>query len=338
MDSLRHCHWLALAACLAGCPFHPDATTAAGDDGSSGDGGSDGSVSASVSVSDTDSASSMTSSADGNSTSASSATSAESDTTGGDPCGDLVCVHGTCSATTDAPACTCDPGWEGPDCGQNIDDCAAAGCVNGTCVDQVEGFMCECDPGYDGDICDEVAQPFCLVGTLTVDDALDVVNGNPATGVFEHLQGVPIDMKLVLPIDNSYTMVGGGEFGPQGQLRMLDVSAVSFVFGDNQLNDEFAAYEGMPYDQMALVNGPTIGYYIGNMVSPEAAEYWGFETYTDPLGIVIGDDGFPVLLPSTGGPVEGGVILRRYVSNPFNMTDYAMSRMSVELLNGDDCN
>ena len=45
----------------------------------------------------------------------------------------------------DGYACSCDAGWDGADCKDNIDDCDGKGfleCGNGRCVDRVDGYAC----------------------------------------------------------------------------------------------------------------------------------------------------------------------------------------------------
>jgi cellulase/cellobiase CelA1 len=48
----------------------------------------------------------------------------------------------------------CPPGFDGPDCDNNIDDCAQEACQNGgTCVDAINGYTCECPPDWGGADC-----------------------------------------------------------------------------------------------------------------------------------------------------------------------------------------
>jgi hypothetical protein len=253
----------------------------------------------------------------------------------GEACGEIVCTNGTC--INDA-VCECDPGWEGTACDVNVDDCADEPCANGECHDDVDGFTCECDDAFEGELCDALAMPFCLVGTLTVEDALDVVNGEPSTMAFEHLEGVGIDFHLVFDVSNSFTQVNADPYnGPEGQLRVLAVDILEFGFSDPFMQDTFgAAFVGMPYDDIVLVNGPTVGVDLGNFVSPTDDEYWGWETYATALPLVVDETGFPALLPSTGAGA-GMLALRRYQTGDPLMTDYATSSWTVELRNGAAC-
>ncbi|XP_073817054.1 cell polarity complex component crumbs isoform X3 [Musca autumnalis] len=80
------------------------------------------------------------------------------------------CKNGAfCSAPTESYACTCQPGYDGDDCSNNIDECATAMCENNsTCIDKVADFICNCLPGYDGRFCenniDECASQPCHNG------------------------------------------------------------------------------------------------------------------------------------------------------------------------------
>ena len=47
--------------------------------------------------------------------------------------------------------CTCNPGWEGANCGTDIDECAldTDGCpVNSECIDTPGSFRCQCNDGF----------------------------------------------------------------------------------------------------------------------------------------------------------------------------------------------
>uniref|UniRef100_A0A672J0C2 Delta-like protein n=1 Tax=Salarias fasciatus TaxID=181472 RepID=A0A672J0C2_SALFA len=51
--------------------------------------------------------------------------------------------------------CTCDPGFSGIYCHENINDCVSTPCKNGgTCIDGVNSFQCFCPDGWEGRVCD----------------------------------------------------------------------------------------------------------------------------------------------------------------------------------------
>ncbi|XP_030376578.1 protein crumbs isoform X3 [Scaptodrosophila lebanonensis] len=63
---------------------------------------------------------------------------------------------GSCNAPSEEYACTCLPGYEGDDCGTDIDECLNAHCENnGTCLNQVADFYCQCQPGFEGRYCEQ---------------------------------------------------------------------------------------------------------------------------------------------------------------------------------------
>lgn len=76
---------------------------------------------------------------------------------------------GYCRAPSDEYACTCQAGYEGDDCGTDIDECLDTVCQNnGTCVNLVADFHCQCEPGFEGKHCelniDECADQPCHNG------------------------------------------------------------------------------------------------------------------------------------------------------------------------------
>ncbi|VVC92301.1 unnamed protein product [Leptidea sinapis] len=93
------------------------------------------------------------------------------------PCAPQPCDHGTCALAAPPPAapagspapaaapspgfvCTCERGWGGARCDQDIDDCAAAPCRHGgTCRDRLDAFVCDCPPGWTGATCADVFVP-----------------------------------------------------------------------------------------------------------------------------------------------------------------------------------
>ncbi|XP_037020032.2 protein crumbs homolog 2 isoform X1 [Artibeus jamaicensis] len=65
--------------------------------------------------------------------------------------------------------CRCPPGFEGDDCGVDVDECASGPCLSGgRCQDLPNGFQCHCPDGYTGLTCqedvDECLSEPCLHG------------------------------------------------------------------------------------------------------------------------------------------------------------------------------
>ncbi|XP_070536661.1 cubilin-like [Ptychodera flava] len=74
-------------------------------------------------------------------------------------CSNNPCVNGNCQQQGSTYFCVCDPGWNGQNCDNNIDECSSNPCQNGgTCVDGVNGYSCTCATGYTGDNCEDEAQ------------------------------------------------------------------------------------------------------------------------------------------------------------------------------------
>ncbi|XP_035380216.1 protein jagged-2b isoform X1 [Electrophorus electricus] len=64
--------------------------------------------------------------------------------------------HGHCvSQPTGNFTCTCDAGYTGAYCHENVNDCVSSPCRNaGTCIDGVTSFQCFCPDGWEGNLCD----------------------------------------------------------------------------------------------------------------------------------------------------------------------------------------
>ncbi|XP_035671881.1 fibropellin-3-like [Branchiostoma floridae] len=64
------------------------------------------------------------------------------------------CVHGTCTDANGGYTCTCENGWEGTNCDQDINECNNSPCVHGSCIDAIGGYTCTCQNGWEGTNCD----------------------------------------------------------------------------------------------------------------------------------------------------------------------------------------
>ncbi|XP_059170018.1 mucin-like protein [Physella acuta] len=69
------------------------------------------------------------------------------------PCSSVPCKHGVCSANETSYWCTCDEGWTGRNCSEDIDECAnkiqPVSCrEHSTCVNTAGSYTCPCVDGY----------------------------------------------------------------------------------------------------------------------------------------------------------------------------------------------
>nr|XP_032803601.1 protein jagged-1b-like [Petromyzon marinus] len=64
--------------------------------------------------------------------------------------------HGRCVSQGGGKfTCSCDEGFTGTYCHENINDCTVNPCKNGgTCIDGVKSYQCICHEGWEGDVCE----------------------------------------------------------------------------------------------------------------------------------------------------------------------------------------
>ncbi|XP_072507728.1 cubilin [Notamacropus eugenii] len=76
-------------------------------------------------------------------------------------CQSHPCVNGQCIETVSSYLCKCDPGWEGTNCTENINECLSQPCFNGgTCTDGINSYTCECTSAWTGSQC-QTPQQVC---------------------------------------------------------------------------------------------------------------------------------------------------------------------------------
>ena len=101
-------------------------------------------------------------------------------------CEAAPCVHGTCSeSSTDLSIllgeykCTCEAGWAGQRCDEDIDECASNPCRNdGICTDSIDSYSCECPARFEGEHC-EVNE----CGTVNAAQAGLIIGSNMCSGM-----------------------------------------------------------------------------------------------------------------------------------------------------------
>ena len=83
-----------------------------------------------------------------------------------------------CSDLVNSYKCTCNPGYEGVYCENDVDDCGHSNCLHGsTCQDRVDNYFCKCQLGYDGKHCenniDECIANICSSNTVECNDHIN---------------------------------------------------------------------------------------------------------------------------------------------------------------------
>nr|XP_034315969.1 EGF-like repeat and discoidin I-like domain-containing protein 3 [Crassostrea gigas] len=108
-----------------------------------------------------------------------------------DECQNDTCLNGaTCTNIPGSFNCTCDAGWTGIICNEDINECLDNPCHNGgTCSNNAGSFTCTCADGFTGALCNEVlpnialGKPAAQSSTKLHYNAAYAVDGNRGTDV-----------------------------------------------------------------------------------------------------------------------------------------------------------
>ena len=73
-----------------------------------------------------------------------------------DWCGSSPCQNGgNCIDNNVTFSCSCQPGYQGSLCEEDIKECETAPCMNqGTCIERNGTFSCQCPTGWTGNVCE----------------------------------------------------------------------------------------------------------------------------------------------------------------------------------------
>nr|XP_034315525.1 neurogenic locus notch homolog protein 3-like [Crassostrea gigas] len=112
-----------------------------------------------------------------------------------DECQNDPCLNGaTCTNTSGSFNCTCDAGWTGIVCDEDINECLDNPCQNGgTCSNSDGSFTCACAGGFTGALCNEVlpnialGKPSAQSTTFGSLNAAYAVDGNRGTYIFQDM-------------------------------------------------------------------------------------------------------------------------------------------------------
>ena len=64
-----------------------------------------------------------------------------------------ICKHGTCKNTRGSYQCTCQTGWTGYNCSEDVNECNYHICAHGGCKNTQGGYQCTCYSGWTGRNC-----------------------------------------------------------------------------------------------------------------------------------------------------------------------------------------
>ena len=202
----------------------------------------------------------------------------------------------------------------------NTDGCLT-GCKGASCGD---GFIRLCDPATQdcGSACGD--KSWCITGEVAFVDVPDVVNGNPASGALEPLQGQSLSFTIGFDVLSEALVPGLGFF--DGPTRQLTTGPVDVSFAGPQsvaaaLTDNL---QGQPWrvDLAAGVSAGEASIKGAVLVGPKGpgiVDVFGLELYASAV-LPIDDEGVPLLAAAEW---TGNATVRRYAGTTTNMTDYA---------------
>ena len=183
-----------------------------------------------------------------------------------------------------------------------------------------------------------------LHGEFTLTHVQDPVFGHPDTDAFNHLVGLPLVFDVSFGsiafehrVDDSNNHVKRLEVRTGPVQITLSGDATEYL--QQTVAPTFAAaYMELHLSHDVWTQQTTLG--MISIIGPVATQFFGLELATtrvdDVLDVPLDENGFPVLadfvVPNTS------VILRRYTSPPFDMTDYADGSVSLTFTQAGEVN
>jgi len=168
-------------------------------------------------------------------------------------------------------------------------------------------------------------------GTFSINDNPDVVNGDPSTDSFDDVEGVAIDFEITFTVLDT-TEEDNSPMGEMERCLSVRIDAITFT-GDPSGTLTVVAnnLRNARHEMCFLDNGSPVRFRFGNLVGDDSGSiYYGFEmSGVNVPGGALDTEGYPEVMSFPGRGTT--VMLRRYTSAPFDMTDFASGAGTIAL-------